>query len=791
MKREILTGWRFHLGDEPDAWQPGFDDSDWRALDIPHDWQIEQPRDESAGGNQGFYPREGIGWYRKALFIGEELRGRALTLWFDALMQYSTVWINGHELGARPYGYVPVRYEITDRVQYGAENVIAVRLDTTAGGDRWYSGAGIIRKAYLYDQPLMRIAADGLHILPTLDENGTARVAVSLKWTNGYSEAVSRTARFSVFAPQRRAKGMRLIWQGEAEIAAQSGESGECRLSFTMDKPLMWDVDSPFLYQLTCALDGCDYSERFGIRSILFDKDEGFFLNGRSLKMLGGDVHHDGGEAFGAYCPRELWVRRLKAMKACGCNTIRCSHNPHDPVLYDLMDEMGFLCVDEYIDKWGRNDWSYQSQFFNEWHERDITDWINRDFNHPCIVIWSVGNEVEYQYQDDVFYDTAAELAGIVRSLDASRAVSMALIGFNLPGFDDRVPMKKKTDAVVRLSKIMDVIMMNYCESFYAALHEAGIEAPLLGSEVFTIYRSCEGQFRQTVRKCPIKEDIFDRPYVIGGLIWTAVDYLGECSWPNKYWPGAFLDAAGFEKLRAEYVRSIWSKKPMARIAVYDQADPWDRARNRWGFPQMRRHWNYGDVDRFMDVAVMTNCEKVALYLNDDVVRWASPKGEPDAMAHFVIPYLPGKVEVFGYDESGLAVAHDVLRTSEKKLSVALRPEKNVYMPGELALVEVWLQDEFGNPWVIDRPWMTVHVSGAGHLRALTNANFEDDGASEDRCIFIDGHALAAVMVDDVGTIEVCADVEGVGAAKAILRASKPEQQITAIGKEGFKPPED
>ena len=791
MKREILDNWRFHLGDEAEAWHMDFDDSQWREVSVPHDWQIEQQRVESAGGNQGFYPREGIGWYRKALYISEDMRDRILTIWFDALMQYSRVWINGQYLGERPYGYMPVRYDITEYIQYGRENVIAVRLDTTAGGDRWYSGAGIIRKAYLYDQPQLRIVPDGLHILPALDRKDAATVTVSMRWHSGYDMSVERTAKIAVYAPQRRAKGMKLIYQDEIAIAASKGEIGTAVFSFDIARPVLWDIDSPFLHELTCELDGCYYKERFGIRSIRFDKDEGFFLNGRMVKLLGGDLHHDGGEAFGAWCPRELWVRRLKAMKECGCNAIRCSHNPHDPMLYDLMDEMGFLCVDEYIDKWGRNEWSYQSRFFDEWHERDIVDWVNRDYNHPCVVIWSVGNEVEYQYQDEVFYKTAEELAGIVRSIDTSRAVSMALIGFNLPGFDDRTPMRKKTDAVVRLSKIMDVIMLNYCESFYAALHDAGLQAPILGSEVFTIYRSCEGQFRQNIRQCPIKSDIFDKSYVIGGLIWTAVDYLGECGWPNKYWPGAFIDVAGFKKLRADYVTSIWSAKPIVRIAIYDQADPWDRARNRWGFPQMRRHWNYKDVDRFMDVAVMTNCAKVALYLNDDVARWASPKDEADAMAHFVVPYIPGKLEAFGYDENGMAVAHDVIHTSMRKLSVILRPEQMEYEPGDLALVEVWLLDEFGNPWVIDRPWLKVDVGGAGHLRALTNANFEDDGATETSCMFIDGHALIYVAIDSEGYVDVRASVEQIGSVKTLIHSIRVARIDNAADKEEFKPPED
>ena len=791
MKQPILNDWRFFLGDAADAYQTDFDDSSWRILSIPHDWQIEQPRTEAAGGMQGGYPHEGIGWYRKKLTISEDMKGRALTLCFDALMHGSKVWFNGQFLGERPYGYVPVRYEITDLVQYGRENTLAVRLDTTDGGDRWYSGAGIIREAFLLDQPLMRITPDGLHVLPEVNEDGTCRVTVTIAWKNG-AEHPSRSAmKYCVYAPVRRGKGMNCIWEDTVEIDAGAGEEGCSKTCFLIEKPVFWDVDDPKLYYLYASLEQCDYQERFGVRTIRFDKDEGFFLNGRNLKMIGADVHHDGGEAFGACCPKELWIRKLKALKKCGCNTIRCSHNPHDPVLYDLLDEMGFLCVDEYIDKWGRSDWSYQSKFFDQWHRADLTAMVNRDFNHPCIVIWSVGNEVEMQYQDEIFYETAQHLAGIVRELDTSRAVSMALIGFNMPGFNDYAPMEKRMAAVVRLSKLFDVIMVNYCESFYENMHNAGLEAPILGSEVFMIYRSVEGQFRQNIRKSPLKEDIFDKPYVCGGLVWTGVDYLGECGWPNKYWPGAFIDVAGFEKPRANYIKAAWGKEPIVYAAVYDPQDPWDRARNRWGFPQIRRHWNYKDIDRYMDICVMTNCEKVALYLNDDIVRWDSPAGHTDGMAHFIIPYLPGKVEFYGYDKNGLAVAHDILRTSEKKLSVVLRPEKSVYAPGELALIEVWLLDEFANPWVIDRPWMKAEIFGAGHLRALTNANFEDDGAAADACTFIDGHALLCVHADQVGKISVKVSVEAVGCTETFIRVQEPVAVQVGPGREILVNPED
>ena len=790
MKQPILKDWRFLLADEQNAFEENFDDSAWRVLDVPHDWQIEQKRDESAGGNQGSYPSEGIAWYRKKVFIPEDQKGRAFTLWFDALMQYSKVWFNGTFLGERPYGYIPVRYEVTDLVKFGQENTIAVRLDTTAGGDRWYSGAGIIREAFLLDQPMMRIIPDGLHILPTVKEDSTADVSIEIAWKNGYKKAFSGAVSLSVYAPLQRGRGMNLLWEDKIEINAKAGEEGKSTIVFNVKKPVRWDVDNPRLYNLYATLDGYDYDERFGIRTIRFDKDEGFFLNGRNLKMIGADVHHDGGEAFGACCPKELWVRKLKALKRCGCNTIRMSHNPHDPVLYDLMDEMGFLCIDEYIDKWGRNDWSYQSLFFDEWHERDITDWVNRDFNHPCVVIWSVGNEVEFQYQDEIFYQTAQELAGIVRKLDNSRGVSMALIGFNMPGFNDLAPMEKKMAAVVRLSKFLDVIMCNYCESFYENMHNAGLEAPILGSEVFMIYRSCEGQFRQNIRKSPLTEDVFDKPYVCGACIWTGVDYLGECGWPNKYWPGAFIDVAGFEKPRANYIKAAWGKEPIVYGAFYDEADPWDRARNRWGFPQIRRHWNYKDIDRYMDMCVMTNCDKVALYLNDDVVRWDSPADHMDGMAHFVIPYLPGKIELFGY-KNGMPVAHDIIRTSEKKLSVVIRPEKNTYAVGELALIEAWLLDEFGNPWVIDRPWIKVEVEGAGTLRALTNANFEDDGATKDTCTFIDGHALICVNANEVGKIKIRVSAEDIGAAEAIVNVKEPIVVKVGPGREAFKNPED
>lgn len=757
--KQPLVNWAFHLGDVPDAYRCDYDDSAWRRVCAPHDWQIEQPRSADApqGSAQGYYPRNQIGWYRARVQIPQQMRGRALTLWFDALMQDSQVWINGHLLGRRPYGYVPVIEPIDAWVRFGAENTIAVRLDCTCGGDRWYSGAGMIRSAYLLDEPKMHLQPFGLAVTPQVDADWSgAQVLSAVRWQNDADQPFEGQLELTLTDPQGNCCA-RL----SQTVRALPGQQGQTDFSARIEQAMLWSPETPRLYRAQAVLAGETYPARFGLRTLKFDRDAGFFLNGASYKMRGVNVHHDGGAAFGACCPRALWVRKLEAFKRMGCNTIRCAHNPHDPMLYELMDEMGFLCVDEYIDKWGRSR-SYQGPIYDQWHEKDLTAMIRRDYNHPCVVIWSVGNEVEYQYQDETFYDTLAHLTGIVRGLDGTRAVSFALAPFIGRGYDDFAPMADRMRAVVRVSALVDVLMINYSESFYEKMHQAGLQAPILGSEIYMIYRSCDGQFRQIERQSPL-DDIDRYDFVCGGLIWAGADYLGECDWPSQYWTGAPLDAAGFEKLRAAYVRAKWTAQPMVYAAVLDPEDPWDMAKNRWGFPQMRRHWNYDAPNRFQEVVVMTNCARVAVYLNDEAVRWDDPRARQDGMAHFLLPYVPGVVDVRGYDEAGVQVAQDYLRTSEKPLRLRIDVPGRV-RAGTLALAQIWLLDEFGNPWSRQRPILTVRAEGAAALKALTNANFVQDGATAKQCAFVDGHALAALWGCAPGMARIGAEVPGIGA---------------------------
>jgi len=731
--KQLLENWRFLDGDAIGAQAVDFDDSHWTPVTVPHDAQILRVRRQDApqGFSQGYYPRPGVFWYRTKVTL-PDVREKTVRLHLDGLMQHARVFVNGQALsGVRPYGYLPVDLDISGACAKEKEITLAVRLDTTDGGDRWYSGAGMTRSAYLEILPQMHLAPYGLAVTPQVDlTDSTTLITVRAKWENA-GAPIMALAEIAVTAPQGQTR------RYDMPIYSDGLDAGAAEKTFLLDDIALWSPEKPQLYTLDFTLAGQTTTVRFGLRTARFDKDKGFFLNDAPVKLRGVNLHHDGGELFGAWCPKALWARRLKALKEIGVNTIRLSHNPHDPVLYDLMDEMGFLAVGEYIDKWGRSE-SYQGEIFRNWHEQDLPLMIARDYNHPCIILWSIGNEVEKQFADETFYDTAKELIDLARKSDPTRAVSFALAPFTQPGYDDFAPMQNKIDAAARVSKMADVLMMNYSESFYQILHDANIEAPILGSEIYMLYRSKDGQFRQIERESPL-DDIEKFDFVCGGLIWAGCDYLGECDWPAKYWTGAPLDANGFLKLRAQYVKAKWTKAPMVFACVLDDGERWDYAKNRWGFLQMRRKWRYAYKDRFMEVVVMTNCDHVEAYLNHDAVRVDSPKNHRDGMAHFLLPYAPGEVKFVGKNARGETLAVDFLRTAQTPHLSLRAPE--AAKPGELVPIEVWLLDEFGTPWQISEENLTVSVSG-GELVGLTSGHFEDDGAQIDSCTLYHGHAL-------------------------------------------------
>ncbi len=393
-------GWKFMLGDPAGAQAEKLDESGWQAIDLPHDWSVAGSFDENAaaGGGGGYLPT-GIGWYRKTFPLADSFKGKKIAVEFDGVYENSEVWINNHRLGKRPFGYIGFSYDLTPYLNFGGlDNVIAVRVDNSAQpNSRWYSGSGIYRHTWLTATDPLAIARWGTFITtPQVSrQNATIQAAVQVGNQRGAS------ARFSLSCAVLDEEG-REIQRGQMDGQLDAGAAGQFEQQLTFDHPNLWSVERPYLYTVRCTLlsgenviDQCD--THIGIRSIEFDVDKGFLLNGEPVKLNGVCLHGDGG-CVGAAVPEGVWLRRLRLLKEMGCNAIRTSHNPPAPEFLDLCDRLGFLVMDEAFDEWtaGKTLEGYH-RFFGDWSQRDLVDFIHRDRNHPCVVLWSAGNEIQEQ----------------------------------------------------------------------------------------------------------------------------------------------------------------------------------------------------------------------------------------------------------------------------------------------------------------------------------------------------------------------------------------------------------
>ncbi|HTM90932.1 MAG TPA: glycoside hydrolase family 2 TIM barrel-domain containing protein, partial [Flavisolibacter sp.] len=412
------NGWKFKLDSIQSFSDANVDDASWRTLNLPHDWSIEGKfdKDAAAGTGGGALPG-GIGWYRKTFMVPASQKGKVIFIGFDGVYRNGEVFINGHSLGVRPYGYSSFQYDLTPYLKYGNEkNVIAVKVDNSKQpNSRWYSGSGIYRNVWLTTLNKTHIDNWGTYISTPEINSKEAVVAIQTNVVNG-----SNTNTLLLTT----------VYDASGKQVASSttkADKNSISQSIKISQPKLWSVDRPYLYKAVSQLKSGniildEYSTTFGIRSFEFDREKGFSLNGKRIKLLGVCNHHDLG-ALGAAINTRALERQLEILKAMGCNSIRTSHNLPAPELLDLCDKMGFVVMDEAFDIWAKPKSKYDYHLdWNEWHKKDLSDFIVRDRNHPSVMIWSIGNEILEQWGDASKGDTsrrviARELAGIVRSL--------------------------------------------------------------------------------------------------------------------------------------------------------------------------------------------------------------------------------------------------------------------------------------------------------------------------------------------------------------------------------------
>ncbi len=714
---DLNDGWKFRKTVLSGVEMPDFPDDGFKDVTLPHDWQIENRRDPGMewGGTQGYYPRNETGWYRRRLDIPQAWYGKAVWLILDGCQRFYDVYLNGKRIGGRRYGYLPELIPLQNDLKYGMENLLAIRVnvDDTLG-DRWYSGAGLYRGVRLLVKEPCHITPWSLKVQTDIQDT-EAQVRVDADVARRISGV---TAQVTLHDPEGKVAG-RAMGQAEDGI----------HLSFSVPSPRLWDMDDPVLYTLEIllkrngrVLDRAE--EKIGFRTAVFDGDRGFILNGRVRKLYGANLHHDGGVIFGAAVPDEILRRRLTVLKEMGCNAVRCSHNPQSESFYDLCDELGLVVIDELYDKWYS---LYFSRLFDQDRYADLSRMIARDRNHPCVILWSVGNEVEIQYTD-LFYEKLREMVDACHALDPTRPVSLALIGFCLKGkFDDRTDMEVKMKAALRYADIVDVFMGNYMEGYYTALRNAGMRKAIIGSEVFTYYRNEECSSVQTVARSPWA-DVRDRDYVAGGFVWAGVDYLGEAgAWPARGWPGCPVDSTGFRKLRSWYLESQWKTAPVMKLGILDEGTYDDMARANWGFPLMRASWHARRQDLFQHVCVMTNCDEVRLYLNDQPVRKCSHV-EPDGMMHFLVPYMPGVLRAEGF-RGEEKVLEQMLHSSESFERIRAFCKDPVSRSGGTVQVDLELLDAYDQVWERTNPEFSVTLEGDCELLGIDHGDLLDEAA--------------------------------------------------------------
>jgi beta-galactosidase len=700
---DFNEGWNFHLGNDSLAFAVDYNDGKWRVLNLPHDWSIEGDFSERhPATTQGGALPGGIGWYRKSFILTKQQADASVFIEFDGVYRNSEVWINGHYLGKRPYGYSSFQYELTPHLNASGENIIAVKVDNSQQpNSRWYTGSGIYRNVRLVTvSPEAHIAHWGNFITTPVINEKSAKVSIATQIESSRKEAKNLKMVTSVYDARNK-----LVSSKTSQLTF-AGEKANHREEIIINKPQLWSVDRPYLYKATTRIMDMgkvidEETISFGIRYFRFDPDKGFFLNGKYLKILGVCNHHDLG-ALGAAINKRAIERQLQILKEMGCNAIRTAHNPPAPELLDLCDKMGFLVMDEAFDMWRKkkNKFDYFSDF-DEWHKRDLEDMVLRDRNHPSVFMWSVGNEIREQF-DSTGITITRELVSIIKAIDTTRPVTAALSEWN--------PAKN----FMYKSGALDVLGFNYHHEVYDSLQIYYPGKALLGAENMSALAT-RGHYdlpSDSAYHWPAKSpqrfvengnpdftvSAYDQvsaywgstheetwkiikrhDYLAGLFVWTGFDYLGEPTpypWPARSSYFGIIDLAGFPKDAYYMYQSEWTSKPVLHL-----------------FP----HWNWKE-GQLVDVwAYYNNADEVELFLNGH--SQGIRKKEGDALhVMWRVPFQPGTIKAVSR-KNGKTVLQQKITTAGSPAKIELIADrKKLKADGrDLSFITVRILDKDNN----------------------------------------------------------------------------------------------
>jgi beta-galactosidase len=749
--QDFDAGWRFFLGDPLLADDPAFEDGDWRALDLPHDWSIEGPivKDSPLRAHGGFH-LGGVGWYRKSFDLPDGAAGKRFTIQFDGVYHHSDVIVNGQRLGHWPYGYSTFRHDLTPHLKAG-RNVLAVRVDNSDGlNSRWYSGSGIYRHVWLTVTDPLHIERWGLSVTTPDVSRRRAMVLVRGTVVNNRPESADCKLTVDILGPDGAP-----IAGVATQRPADANSAWDFEQGIRIDDPQRWSPETPTLYTARVTLehagDPVDVVEvPFGIRSIEWDARKGFLLNGEQVKLKGVCLHHDLGPLGAAYNDRAM-ERRLEILKSIGCNAIRTAHNPPAPQLLDLCDRMGFLVIDEAFDKWDGRFYAAGTDI-EIWGRRDLEAMILRDRNHPSVVLWSVGNELQKQGEPE-FYATLQMLAGHTRRLDPTRPVSVALKPVSGETMDEALQIVLKT------GELVDVVGLNYMEHHVDAVHELNPKLRMYSSESYCFFYP-GGMDTRAYLPRNTWWDVPRKDHLPGQFIWAGIEYLGESwRWPEIGWGDAPIDICGFLKPQAYWRRAAWTDAPTVHIAVEDPSADMVGSGQVWSWPRLVDHWTLPHfTNNVVRLYTFTNCEEVELFQDGKSKGVKKLADFPSRMIEWWLPYGEGgTVRAVGRNAgpdggSGggmVEVAVHELTTAKEAAKIELTVDRAAIAADgvDQAYVTARVLDADGN--LVPNPAVTLNfrLDGPGRLAAVGSGNLKDHTpfASPSRATY-QGRALAIVQ---------------------------------------------
>jgi len=701
------------FGDGPAA--QVFDDRAWRKLDLPHDWAVEQSFSEKASFSHGFktagkgFPEKNIGWYRKKISIPETDNGKIISLKFDGVFRNSKVFFNGYYLGTEQSGYNGFEYDVTAYVNYGGENTIVVRVDASMEEGWFYEGAGIYRHVYLQKTNPIHVVANGTYVTSEIKhDNAEVTAQVTIQNKGNYK------GKIEVIQNIIDASGKQIATFTENAIASEFYKTASYTSKLNVKNPLLWDLESPNLYKLVTQIQQNgkiidSYETPFGIRTINFDAENGFFLNGKHVKLKGTNNHQDHA-GIGTALPDELQYFRIKKLKEMGSNAYRCSHHPPTPELLKACDELGMLVIDE-----------TRLMGINDYHLNDLKKMLERDRNHPSIFCWSVGNE-EWNIEGGIVGERITNvMQGFTKSIDTTRPVTVGISS----GFRSGI------------SSVVEIMGYNYLGNGDIDAHRNQFkQQPGMGTEEGStfatrgIYFTDDARHYQSAYDRKPRPSFYtieegwkfyaERPYLAGVFFWTGFDYRGE---PTPYgWPSVtsyfgMMDVCGFPKDNVYYLKSWWGSKPVLHIMP---------------------HWNWNGMEgKEIDVWVHSNCDEVELFLNKKSL--GKKKMEVNSHLEWKVTYNPGTLEAIGY-KNGKKILTETKKTTGIAENIQLSLDKENSLNANVSVVTVEVTDKKGLHVPTANNEIVFSIKG-GKILGVGNG----DPTSLESDKFIDGIKLIAI----------------------------------------------